>query len=83
MKILVTGVAGFIGYHVAKALLMRGNSVVGVDDLNAYYDVRLKHARLARLARQEGFAFHAFDIGHHEDLRAVCSDVDVIVQRDP
>lgn len=79
MKILVTGVAGFIGYHVSKALLMRGSSVVGVDDLNAYYDVRLKHARIARLARHEGFAFHALDIGHHEALCAVCSNVEVIV----
>ena len=47
---LVTGAAGFIGYHVGAALLARGIEVVGVDDLNAYYDVRLKQARLARLA---------------------------------
>ncbi len=49
MTILVTGAAGFIGYHVAEALLARGERVVGVDDLNAYYDVRLKQARLDRL----------------------------------
>ncbi len=49
MKILVTGCAGFIGYHVAEALLARGDSVVGVDNLNDYYDLRLKRARLDRL----------------------------------
>ncbi|KGE03659.1 NAD-dependent epimerase [Pseudohaliea rubra] len=50
MKILVTGVAGFIGFHVARALLARGDSVLGVDNLNDYYDVRLKRDRLATLA---------------------------------
>jgi UDP-glucuronate 4-epimerase len=49
MKVLVTGVAGFIGYHVAQKLLDRGDTVVGVDNLNDYYDVRLKEARLASL----------------------------------
>ena len=46
MKVLVTGCAGFIGYHVAEALLARGDSVIGLDSLNDYYDVRLKQARL-------------------------------------
>ncbi len=50
MSILVTGAAGFIGFHVAKALLERGDQVVGIDNLNDYYDVRLKQARLAELA---------------------------------
>ena len=63
MRVLVTGVAGFIGYHVAQALLARGAEVVGVDELNAYYDVRLKQARLARLG--EGFTFHQLDIADH------------------
>lgn len=47
VSILVTGVAGFIGFHVAKHLLMRGDKVLGLDNLNAYYDVNLKEARLA------------------------------------
>ena len=51
MKVLLTGCAGFIGYHVAQALLARGDSVVGVDNLNDYYDVGLKQARLDRLLR--------------------------------
>ena len=54
MSILLTGAAGFIGFHVAKALLERGERVVGIDNLNDYYDVRLKEARLAGLARLSG-----------------------------
>ncbi len=57
MDILVTGAAGFIGYHVCEALLARGDRVVGLDNVNDYYDVRLKEARLARLEGHEGFAF--------------------------
>ena len=50
MAVLVTGAAGFIGFHVAQALLARGERVVGIDNLNAYYEVRLKEARLAQLS---------------------------------
>mgnify|MGYP001338949900 CR=1 FL=1 len=57
MSVLVTGAAGFIGMHVARALLARGERVVGVDDVNAYYDPALKEARLAELARLGGGAF--------------------------
>ncbi|MEX1205753.1 MAG: NAD-dependent epimerase/dehydratase family protein, partial [Dongiaceae bacterium] len=58
MTVLVTGVAGFIGFHVAAALLARGERVVGVDNLNDYYDVALKEARLAELEDRPGFEFH-------------------------
>ena len=54
--ILVTGAAGFIGFHVAQHLLARGEQVVGVDNLNAYYDVTLKKARLAQLEGRNGFS---------------------------
>ena len=47
MKILVTGTAGFIGFHLSKALLERGDQVIGIDNINDYYDVNLKYARLA------------------------------------
>jgi UDP-glucuronate 4-epimerase len=57
MKILVTGAAGFIGYHVACAFLDRGDDVVGLDNLNAYYDPGLKESRLERLRRRCGFVF--------------------------
>jgi len=62
MKVLVTGAAGFIGSHVAHRLLDRGDTVVGLDNLNAYYDVSLKEARLARLTPRAGFAFHKLDL---------------------
>ena len=62
MTILVTGAAGFIGYHVAEALLARGEHVVGLDNLNAYYDVRLKRARLAGLEGRAGFSVHRVDL---------------------
>ena len=57
MKYLVTGAAGFIGFHVSRRLLAAGHQVVGIDNLNDYYDVSLKQARLARLTRREGFHF--------------------------
>jgi UDP-glucuronate 4-epimerase len=60
--ILVTGAAGFIGYHVAEALLARGDAVLGIDNLNDYYDVALKEARLARLATKKDFVFRRTDI---------------------
>lgn len=62
MTVLVTGAAGFIGYHVAEALIGRGEQVVGIDDLNAYYTPVLKEARLARLRRHAGFSFHPVDV---------------------
>ena len=54
MRILVTGAAGFIGYHLAQRLLARGDTVVGVDNMNAYYDVTLKEDRLALQLQQQG-----------------------------
>lgn len=62
MKVLVTGAAGFIGFHTARALLDRGDTVVGIDNMNSYYDVRLKDARLAELSGRRGFQFHKIDI---------------------
>ena len=59
MRVLVTGAAGFIGHALCAKLLARGNSVIGIDNLNAYYQVSLKHDRLADLAAIAGnrFAF--------------------------
>ncbi len=66
MKVLVTGAAGFIGYHTAKALLDRGNVVVGIDNLNSYYDLSLKEARLGELEGRNGFLFTKMDIADRE-----------------
>lgn len=62
MKILVTGAAGFIGMHTALKLLERGDAVVGIDNLNDYYDVQLKHDRLAQLTPHPAFSFQKLDI---------------------
>lgn len=62
MKILITGVAGFIGMHTAKHLLEQGNEVIGVDNINDYYDVKLKQDRLAQLPLDENFRFIKLDI---------------------
>jgi UDP-glucuronate 4-epimerase len=62
MKILVTGAAGFIGYHLSERLLRAGSRVIGIDNLNGYYDVSLKEARLNRLRDRSGFLFEKIDI---------------------
>ncbi len=71
MAILVTGAAGFIGMHVAERLLARGEEVVGLDNLNDYYDPRLKQARLARLGAQPGFRFVHADLADTAAMAAL------------
>lgn len=72
MTILVTGAAGFIGSHVSKALIARGDRVIGIDNLNDYYDVRLKEARLAQLQKLPEFSFRKLDITDKEAIFALC-----------
>ncbi len=74
MAVLVTGAAGFIGYHTAEALLARGEEVVGIDDLNSYYDVKLKQARLARLTGRKGFRFIEGDIAEENTFDGLAPD---------
>lgn len=69
-RFLVTGTAGFIGYHVAEKLLARGDSVLGVDNVNDYYDVNLKRARLKHLAPQTNYQFAEIDISDRSALEA-------------
>ena len=71
LRILVTGAAGFIGMHVCKRLLGRGDSVVGLDNLNDYYDVSLKEARLAQLTEKERFSFVRLDLADREGMTAL------------
>lgn len=68
MKILVTGAAGFIGFHVSKYLCERGNEVLGIDNLNDYYEVSLKKARLEQLLPFENFRFIKLDIANREGM---------------
>jgi len=77
MRVLVTGAAGFIGFYTAKALLARGIEVVGIDDLNPYYDVRLKRARLQQLGAN--FTFHQLDIAHHEAVQKLADGIDTVI----
>lgn len=71
MKVLVTGCAGFIGMHVAQKLLARGDSVVGIDNLNDYYNPQLKHARLAQLTPFQNFKFELMDVADRRDMASL------------
>jgi UDP-glucuronate 4-epimerase len=71
MKVLITGVAGFIGMHVAERLLGRGDTVIGIDNLNDYYEVSLKEARLARLTPDAAFRFIKLDLADREGMAAL------------
>ena len=79
--VLVTGAAGFIGFHLANRLLKDGHQVVGIDNLNPYYDVNLKIARLKQLESNPGFTFRETDLSHLDDLKAVFQScrVEVVV----
>lgn len=70
-KILVTGAAGFIGFHLSRALLARGNAVTGIDSLNSYYDPKLKADRLEILKETKGFSFHQMDLADAAGILAL------------
>jgi UDP-glucuronate 4-epimerase len=71
MALLITGSAGFIGYHLAARMLEAGEPVIGIDNLNDYYDVALKRARLAQLDRHNGFTFHQLDVADYDGIIAL------------
>ena len=70
-RFLVTGAAGFIGFHLSRRLLERGDEVVGIDNLNPYYDVRLKTDRLAQIANAPGFTFHEMELADRDAMSAL------------
>jgi len=74
MKILVTGAAGFIGYHVARTLLERGDVVVGIDNFNDYYDVSLKEARAVALGAYDNFELQRLNLADREGMDALFAD---------
>jgi UDP-glucuronate 4-epimerase len=79
VTILLTGAAGFIGMHVAQALLVRGEAVIGVDNVNDYYDVALKEARVARLQAHEDFRLERVDISDQDALTPLAGGVDRVI----
>lgn len=82
MVVLVTGAAGFIGYHTCEALLARDKEVVGVDTINNYYDQKLKLARLEQLRKKKGFSFYPLDITNYVSMLDLCNshpDINYII----
>ena len=74
-QFLVTGAAGFIGFHVSRRLLERGETVVGLDNLCSYYDVQLKRDRLSQLADNTDFTFSATDLADRQSMESVFSSI--------
>ncbi|MDD2898179.1 MAG: NAD-dependent epimerase [Desulfuromonadaceae bacterium] len=79
MRILVTGAAGFVGFHLSQRLLSQGVEVVGVDNLNDYYDVNLKRARLSQLEGRAGFTFRTLDLADREAMTSLFSEINFSV----
>ena len=78
MKILITGSAGFIGYHLSKSLLDDGHEIFGIDNLNNYYDISLKKARLEILKKYKNFTFNKVDIANREELTKLFKSINPI-----
>jgi len=75
LKYLVTGAAGFIGFHLSKRLLEEGHTVIGIDNLNNYYDPKLKKDRLALLKKYPNFTFHKINIANRKVMERLFSSL--------
>src|SRR5687768_1376838 len=73
-NVLITGAAGFIGFHLTQEVIKQGYSVTGIDNLNDYYDVTLKHSRLNILKKLENFVFHQIDIADAKEINSLFSE---------
>jgi len=82
-RVIITGAAGFIGFHLSMRLLKNGCHVTGIDNLNSYYDVKLKEARLEKLTSFENFSFYKMDISDKKSLEAIFNNTkyDVVVNK--
>ena len=78
-RILLTGCAGFIGYHLAKRLLSDSYIVIGIDNMNSYYDVSLKESRLSGLIEEPNFSFINQEISSESLLSLIPEDIDIII----
>ncbi len=83
IKVLVTGAAGFIGFHLAKSLLADGYEVLGIDNINNYYDPSLKRARLKKLQPYQNFSFKKVNIADMEELNAACKRSEDEISKTP
>ena len=71
MSILVTGAAGFIGYHLTKKTLNKNKEVIGIDNINSYYDVSLKKDRINKLKKNKKFSFYKVDLSNYKKLNNI------------
>ena len=72
MKIIITGCAGFIGYHLCQSLIELGHHILGIDNINTYYDKELKLSRLKNLKSNANFKFEKTDINEYDELKNFC-----------
>ena len=83
MKILLTGCAGFIGYHLSKKLLKNNNYVLGIDNLDPYYDLKLKNHRIKDLKKNKKFEYYKFDLNNKKKLKTITSRWPKSIQEGP
>ena len=79
MQILVTGAAGFIGYHLIKKILNKNKKVIGIDNINSYYDTNLKKDRINNLKKSKKFSFYKIDLSNYKKLNDIVKKIKLIL----